>query len=404
MRTGGDRDGLAGLVDVALDSAEEMIRKRVLVAVLGLGGHAAYSYWWTVMQPQPYEAPVLRVALGSMFLILLMPAHWIHRLGAAWPAHWQLTVMLNLPFFFTYMALRNDTWVWAASLEGALLMVYLMTSGALTFLLILVGMALGALCAAPFGIHWETNCVIQAAPVLIFALVAAAVLNRKKEQHSRSKTAALMSYAGYIAHELRTPLTSIAARASLTRGCPATGGEEGQAHLAELSQEVQRSFALIDMLLTNVDPLRHVALCDPGGGPARGDALISEIVAQALRRYPFRSAAERERVRVEVIQDCTVRGPSLLLEHVLMNLVRNAFEHGRRGQAVELGITARRRGKGCEVWVQDNGDGYAPDDLRRSGLGLLFCRSVLRSVGGELKMLSPAGGGCTVRLCLPSAD
>ena len=157
MRAGGDRDGLAGLVDVALDSAEEMIRKRVLVAVLGLVGHAAYSYWWTVMQPQPYEAPVLRVALGGMFLILLMPAHWIHRLGAAWPAYWQLNVMLNLPFFFTYMALRNDTWVWAASLEGALLMVYLMTSGALTFLLILMGVALGALCAASFGIDWETR-------------------------------------------------------------------------------------------------------------------------------------------------------------------------------------------------------------------------------------------------------
>ena len=401
---GGGRDRLARLVDVALDSAEEMIRKRVLVAVLGLAGHAAYFYWWTVIQPQPYEAPGLRAALGAMFLALLLPAHWIHRLGAVWPAYWQLTVMLNLPFFFTYMALRNDTWVWAASLEGALLMVYLMTSGALTFLLILMGVALGALCAASFGIDWETNCVIQAAPVLIFALVAAAVLNRKKEQHSRSKTAALLSYAGYIAHELRTPLASIAVRASLTRGCPMTVGEEGQAHLEELSQEVKRSFALIDMLLTNVDPLRHVALKRAGSDPADGDALISEIVAQALRRYPFRSEAERERVRVEVLQDCKVKGPSLLLQHVLMNLVRNAFEHGRRGHAVELGITARRSGKGCEVSVQDNGQGCAPDELHHGGLGLLFCRSVLRSVGGELKMMSNAGGGCTVRLCLPSAD
>lgn len=411
MRAGRDQDRIAGFLDGALDSVDEMIRKRVMVALLGLGGHAGYFYWWTVMSPQPYEAPQLRLALGAMFCVFVLPADVIRRLGQVWPAYWQLTVMLNLPFFFTYMALRNDTWLWAASLQTALLMVYLLASGALSALLILAGVTLGALCAAPFGIDWQGHCVVQAWPVLLFGLVAAAVLSRKKEQHSRSKTAALMSYAGYIAHELRTPLTSIAVRASLTRGTPQGQGGDGEQHLDELAREVQRTFALIDILLTNVDPMRHVgsragtAACEGGAGrPAEEPALISEILRQALERYPFRNAVERERVRVEVLEDCAVRGSPLLLQHVLMNLVRNAFEHGRRGDAFQLGISARRGAKGCEVSVQDNGQGVAPGDLDHGGLGLLFCRSVLRSVGGELKMLSPEGGGCTVRLCLPSAD
>lgn len=409
MRARRGQDRMAGLLDGALDSVDEMIRKRVMVAMLGLGGHAGYYCWWTVFSPQPYESVQLRLALGAMFAVFLLPADIIRRLGQVWPAYWQLTVMLNLPFFFTYMALRNDTWLWAASLQTALLMVYLLASGALTVMLILAGVALGALCAAPFGIDWQTNCVIQAWPVMLFGLVAAAVLSRKKEQHSRSKTAALMSYAGYIAHELRTPLTSIAVRASLSRGSPAAQGADGEQHLAELSREVQRSFALIDILLTNVDPMRHVSGRggvdqNRAGQPVEETALISEIVAQALQRYPFRDAAERERVRVEVLQDCAVKGSSLLLQHVLMNLVRNAFEHGRRGDAVHLGISARRGARGCEVSVQDDGHGFAPGDLEHGGLGLLFCRSVVRSVGGELKMLSGTGGGCTVRLCLPSAD
>lgn len=406
MRSRGGRERLAGLLDGALDSHDDMLRKRVSVAFLGLGGHACYYLLWTFVDPQPYESVLLRLGLGGMFLAFLMPGPWIERLGQAWAAYWHLTILLNLPFFFTYMTLRNDTWIWVAGLQAALLLVYLLTSGALNALLNLLGVALGALCAWPAGVDWQDSHLLQAAPVLVFALLGATVLSRSQRQHSRRKTAALLSYAGYVAHELRTPLATIAARATLSRGGPAQDAADSDRHLVELSQEVQRAFALIDILLTNVDPLRHTTCRAGASGVAGGSEVdrtwISDIVAQALHRYPFRDAAEREQVRVRVVEDCVVQGSALLLQHVVMNLVRNALEHGRRDGPVRLGITAQRRANECLLSLEDDGQGVTRQDQRERGLGLLFCRCVVRSVGGELRLSSPPSGGCTVSLCLPS--
>jgi len=404
MREFGRQAKLAVLMDGALDSVDEMLRKRRTVAWLGLFGHALYYHLWTVVYPQPYESIVLRAALGAMFLIFLLPRHLILRMEAVWPAYWHLTFMLNLPFFFTYMALRNDSWLWITGLQAALLLVHLLSSGVLAAFITIIGTGLGAICAAPLGIAWQTNLVVQAWPVMFFGVVAADVLSRSQLEHSRRKTATLMSYAGYIAHEIRTPLSSIAARASLTRNDAAAVGEDRERHLAELSREVGRTFALIDILLTNVDPMRHATTCASQNGQRTGDpAAISDVITEALARYPFRNAGERGQVQVRVVEDCLVRGSPLLLQHVLMNIMRNAFEHCRAGAAVMLDITARRRGHECELSIEDNGCGFPVDDPDQTGLGLMFCRSVVRSIGGELKLAAPPSGGCTVRLCLPSA-
>ncbi|MCE4536323.1 HAMP domain-containing histidine kinase [Pelomonas sp. P7] len=405
MHTRSRQARLASLLDGALDSVEEMIRKRRSVALLGLAGHGLYHFLWTAVYPQPYESVELRSALAAMFVVFLLPTRWLLRMGSAWSVCWHLTFMLNLPFFFTYMALRNDSWQWVMGLEAALLLMHLLTSGTLTIVLTALGVTLGALCAEPFGIEWQNCLVMQAWPVLLFGLVAAAVLSRSRLQHSRRKTAALMSYAGYIAHEMRTPLASIAARASMTREGTTAASEDREQHLAELSREVQRTFALIDILLTNVDPMRHTSGRGTEDTQARQDwALISDVIAEALLRYPFRDAAERERVQVRVLEDCPVRGSPLLLQHVVMNLVRNAFEHCSAGGVVVLGITARRRAQDCELSIEDNGRGFAAAGWEQAGLGLMFCHSVARSIGGNLRVLASPSGGCSVKLNLPSAS
>lgn len=405
MRTRGRHERLACLLDGALDSVDDMMRKRVAVGLLGLFGHAVYFVLWTYVIPQPYEAPALRILLASMFLIFLLPRQMVLRVEAVWSAYWHLTLMLNLPFFFTYMAIRNDTWLWVSGLQAAYLLVFLLTSGVLTAAVLVSGTLLGIACAWPYSLDLSAGVAVQAWPVIAFSLLAAAVLSRSQQQHSQRKTAALLSYAGYIAHELRTPLASIAARASLSRSSDERLNIEGQQHLHELSLEVQRSFALIDILLTNIDPMRHsLAETRIGTHPAAEETRISEVLRAAVSRYPFRDARARAAVELNVLDDCLVRGSPLLLQHVVMNLVRNAFEHSKPGESVKLGITARRRARDCEVLVVDNGHGLATQPWGQAGLGLLFCRSVARSIGGELHVQSAATGGCTLSLCLPSSD
>ena len=402
MRSRGGRERLAGLLDGAL-SIEEMLRKRLLVAGVGLCSHALYFFLWTAVFPQPFEAPLLRAVLAALFLPFLLPQHWLLRREPLWRAYWQVTFMLNLPFFFTYMALLNNSWVWVLGLLGALLMMFLLAAGELAAIWIVIGVGLAVACALPFGVDLKSSLVMQAWPVLAFSLLAALVLSRSQQKQSRRKTEALMSYAGYIAHELRTPLVSIAARASLSQSSADETGRELRQHLQELSREVQRSFALIDILLTNMDPGRHIPPgSDRDGG--EGAALISEVLRDALLRYPFRDAKERAAVEVRVLEDCLILGSPLLLQHVVMNLVRNAFQHGAGGRPVSLAISVRRQSRACEVSVCDDGPGMPVDALSRPGLGLLFCRSVARSIGGDLTVVSPVKSGCTLRLRLPSVD
>ena len=239
MRSRGGRERLAGLLDGAL-SIEEMLRKRLLVAGVGLCSHALYFFLWTAVFPQPFEAPLLRAVLAALFLPFLLPQHWLLRREPLWRAYWQVTFMLNLPFFFTYMALLNNSWVWVLGLLGALLMMFLLAAGELAAIWIVIGVGLAVACALPFGVDLKSSLVMQAWPVLAFSLLAALVLSRSQQKQSRRKTEALMSYAGYIAHELRTPLVSIAARASLSQSSADETGRELRQHAGVVYERARR--------------------------------------------------------------------------------------------------------------------------------------------------------------------
>ena len=116
---------------------------------------------------------------------------------------------------------------------------------------------------------------------------------------------------------------------------------------------------------------------------------------------------------------CAVRGVTVQLEQVLINLVANARDAlAATGGQITVS-TARDDQTGTIVLrVEDDGPGMAPDVAGRvfepffttkaagrgTGLGLAVCRTVVERLGGHIDLETEPGAGCSFEVSLPPAD
>jgi CheY-like chemotaxis protein len=102
---------------------------------------------------------------------------------------------------------------------------------------------------------------------------------------------------------------------------------------------------------------------------------------------------------------------------VVTNLLSNAIKFSPERGLVSVG--ARRSGGDLEIWVTDQGQGIAPEDVGRlfrkfqqldgrtvravggTGLGLAICRGIVEEHGGRIGVDSRPGEGATFTVRLP---
>jgi signal transduction histidine kinase/CheY-like chemotaxis protein len=115
-----------------------------------------------------------------------------------------------------------------------------------------------------------------------------------------------------------------------------------------------------------------------------------------------------------------VLGNESKLGQVFLNLLINAAQAIPEGDAIHHAITLVTRVEGTHVVVevQDTGKGMSAEVMARifepffttkpagegTGLGLAISLDVIRSMGGELKVMSEPGRGSTFRIVLPVID
>jgi two-component system sensor histidine kinase TctE len=186
-------------------------------------------------------------------------------------------------------------------------------------------------------------------------------------------------------HELRTPIAVLQAKVE-NASDPA---------VRALGDDIQRLTILTEQLLD----LQRMAEGETRT-PVDLVALARRVVADLA---PLAIAGGRT-MEVEVRQHVTCLGDAAALERVLMNLLRNAIDHG--GRRVVLRVT------GMVLEVQDDGPGI-PDDQRErvfepfyrlrpqaggSGLGLSLVAEVVARHDGRVTIHSARGGGTIVRV------
>ncbi|MGQ9553425.1 MAG: sensor histidine kinase [Anaerolineae bacterium] len=212
-----------------------------------------------------------------------------------------------------------------------------------------------------------------------------------------------------IAHELRTPLSVLQGNLSAMLDEVYTPSKE---EVAALYDEVLRLNRL-------VQDLAQLAQADSGQLRL---ALELVDVGKLLDRSVslFRPAAEAKGVSLQpnwpeaippVTADPTRAG------QVLDNLLSNALRHTPSGGQIEVG--ARPLDGYVEVWVADNGEGIASEDVRHvfrrlwraepsrsrehggSGLGLAIAKRLVEAMGGTIGVESNRGQGARFWVRMP---
>jgi two-component system CAI-1 autoinducer sensor kinase/phosphatase CqsS len=330
-------------------------------------------------------------------------------LRARWPATWRpyylpysyfvLTVTLPLTFVFTSLKHGGGT-VAVGNTLMATFLVLLLTDWRNMIVVLVAGFGAGTLLyvvtdadpgmPADYIVRW---------PILLATVVGGSLfkfaLERATAEKVRSAYAAL---AGSIAHEMRNPLAQIKhSLEGVHQALPVVHGGQPQLlgaeevsslrrHVAHGELAVKRGLQVISMTLDEVkakplDPARFAYLS------------ASEVCAKAVQDYGYESVEERSRVTLQVRRNFTFRGDETAYLFVLFNLIKNALYYlGREPQTV-VTITVDAH----EVRVRDSGPGIAKPVLKGlfepfssagkadgTGLGLAYCRRVMRAFGGEI--------------------
>ncbi|WHZ10167.1 MAG: hypothetical protein OJF60_000606 [Burkholderiaceae bacterium] len=262
------------------------------------------------------------------------------------------------------------------------------------------------------------------------ALYRAQALERALQEN---RMIAIRETLGFLAHELNTPLVTVrgfvAAVAERYQAPPTVeaDGSPAQAGLACFSERragevmealagAQRGALYCQSLVSAF--VRSAREVYPGvvGAPVTAGNLVQAL----LKEYPF-EGDERGWVESEVQDDFVLPGQRDLLFLVLSTLTKNALLalHGRTDPRLRIVVSREAAAPGAaprpgRPWIRfvDNGHGIAPEVLERlthepvttraasggNGMGLMFCRRVLQSLGGSIVLESEPDRGTTVSL------
>ncbi|MDR3452141.1 MAG: hybrid sensor histidine kinase/response regulator [Rhodoferax sp.] len=234
---------------------------------------------------------------------------------------------------------------------------------------------------------------------------------------------------GFLAHELNTPLATV-------RGFVTAITDRYQSPAQAAPAAVQDATRLAcfserqpgEVMAALAGAQRSALYCqslvsafvrsarDAYPGSIDQPVTASSLVQALLKEFPF-EREERSWVGCEVTSDFALPGQRDLLYLVLSTLTKNALlalhEQPEPHLQIVLGREPGPDGR-ARPWIRfiDNGHGIAPEILAKlthepvttraqsggNGMGLMFCRRVVQSLGGSIELNSELGHGATVSL------
>ena len=242
----------------------------------------------------------------------------------------------------------------------------------------------------------------------------ASAAQKRGELEHMARVATLGELTATLTHELKQPLAVILTNAYVGRqllSAPEPDLDEVRNTLTDISDVTQRAGEVISGLramlkrdstaadLTNVDVNDVIRIVE---GIAHGDAV-----------------AHRVGVHVDLSPDIgTVKGDSIQLQQVILNLMLNAFSAVSVDKADgvrRVVVRTKPMGEaGVQIDVQDSGTGIAAEHVdsifepfvtskpEGLGMGLSICRSIVERHGGTISAANNADGGATFSISLPA--
>ena len=216
-----------------------------------------------------------------------------------------------------------------------------------------------------------------------------------------------------LVHDLRTPLAGIRTYLELLKEDAQTMSNQAEfAHLIAEANVV--AFRMTEM----VSDLLDVSRLEEGAMPLeRSDADLAALAAEAVALVGARAIRDTNVQLAAPPYGVRVVCDAGVIRRVIANLVSNAVDFSKNGDAVEVLVEAGPAGP--RVAVVDRGYGIPPEYHEKifekfgqveasrqrvkhsSGLGLTFCKLAVEAHGGHIGVDSTVGSGSTFWFDLP---
>jgi PAS domain S-box-containing protein len=238
-----------------------------------------------------------------------------------------------------------------------------------------------------------------------------------RKQHERlqlvSRLITVGEMASTLAHELNQPLASIV---NFNMGC-VRRIRSGSWNAPELLAALEQASAQAERAGHIIQRIRDmVARREPN----RVAVDVNGVIGEVARLVEIDAAKKGVRVLLDLAAGLPpVRADKVMIEQVMLNLVKNAFEAMEHTDPALREVTMRSSlngGRAVEVALTDRGSGV-PQELCDSqfppffttkrdgmGLGLSICRSIVELHDGRLSAHRNPQGGSTFRFTLPMAQ
>lgn len=271
------------------------------------------------------------------------------------------------------------------------------------------------------------------------AYVLLAQANEELEDRIAERTADLQEandeiqrFAYIVSHDLRSPLVNImgftseleALRDDLMALIDGRQAEGGQNHSVlppvnetTIRRDYNEALAFIKSSISKMDRLINAILHLSRAGrrqftaqPVDLNQLFAEIAASLAHRL------QEEGITFNVTALPQVTSDRLALEQVFSNLLDNAIKYMRNNVPGRIDVTVTDTVTHYLISVSDNGRGIAQSDLERifdlfrragvqdrpgEGIGLAHVRTLVRRLGGSIKVDSTPDQGTTFTVALP---
>lgn len=384
--------------------------------ILGIFGFIIFYFLnHNISINQNYENLNLRIVSAFLSFGMVIHRYWPQQMKRYLFPLWNLTLLFNIPFFFTFMLLKNyESNIWSLHWVLALTLLMILVNLIPFIILTILGVSIAIICyilSTSFP-HLPDNLGGLLAAYVSFTLYYIFIFQKQRGSDAE-KLKKMSLLAGSIAHEMRTPLLGIgavgvglektmptllasyeyASQANLTNFKPLSSP---QLHfLPDLPQKIQKAtqdaFVTIDMLLMNLKENfqdTRIEHCS-----------IHQCITEALEQYPL-DPREKKLIIFDKGPDFYFLGNSIFIRHIFFNLLKNSLFYVKKAGKGNITIHISTEKNSNVVFFKDTGPGIDKKSLARifdqfytktahgAGIGLAFCKKIMEDLGGDITCTS----------------
>ncbi|SKC86255.1 sensor histidine kinase [Ohtaekwangia koreensis] len=214
------------------------------------------------------------------------------------------------------------------------------------------------------------------------------------EQTQRERT--WREVAQQVAHEIKNPLTPM----KLTL-------QQLERNIQSGTNATEKTAKAVSSLLTQVDTLNDIASSFSAFAKMPEPVIQPVELVSLLKRIVDLHSHSGEIILKNPIKELYVLGDEQLLGRTFSNIILNAFQAARPGEAAVVHIAVQKKDNAALISFQDNGKGIEPDVAERifyphfttkksgSGLGLAIAKQAIEQMKGRIWFETQVGKGTT---------